>query len=475
MRKLSDNHKLLILGGATLLLCGGGFAGIWWARGRVTEERDKITAMREQIKAAEQKINQIPAAERDVIILRENVHEYVKILPEEREQINFMRIANQFINQSGVQVKKFLPGKITATDGGQFERYTYSFTLEGTLWQFMKFINLFENYERFVSVQQFKLDTGAGGRQQNASFDSDVVHSISLTVETYVYKGSSKTKDVVIPNYNSKRDALRDDILRNLQAIPKERYDFKDARGRRDIFIDPREIEGGNGGKGLSVPMQQQRKLIENTKAEIARLKELNDRSRESGITIFEKYNMDRTLRAGIEKLAAEVEDINQKRIISYQPYKLTWTKEIMQPLEILKRDAAKGAADTEDRFLSEPEMNELLAAMKDDLAAGELGAAKERYETVQEKVKVPHADPRYNLAFAIQTLYHRAKLALEFSSLKLAIAGVCVNENGRSGLILNGEVMEEGDYVNDDLFIKAVGREQVEFVYKGFTLIKTW
>jgi hypothetical protein len=73
-----------------------------------------------------------------------------------------------------------------------------------------------------------------------------------------------------------------------------------------------------------------------------------------------------------------------------------------------------------------------------------------------------------------VRDLYLRANIALEFSSQKLDINGVVVNDDGRSGLILNGSVYQEGDYVSDELLIKAVGREQIEFVYKGFTLVKT-
>ena len=46
---------------------------------------------------------------------------------------------------------------------------------------------------------------------------------------------------------------------------------------------------------------------------------------------------------------------------------------------------------------------------------------------------------------------------------------------SGKSGLLLNDQVLEEGDYVNQNLFVKAIGPEAVTFVYKGFTLIKTW
>jgi hypothetical protein len=39
---------------------------------------------------------------------------------------------------------------------------------------------------------------------------------------------------------------------------------------------------------------------------------------------------------------------------------------------------------------------------------------------------------------------------------------------------VLNGEVYEEGEYINDNLFVRAVREEQVHFVFKGLTLVRT-
>ncbi|MEE9126322.1 MAG: hypothetical protein V3U11_04220, partial [Planctomycetota bacterium] len=87
----------------------------------------------------------------------------------------------------------------------------------------------------------------------------------------------------------------------------------------------------------------------------------------------------------------------------------------------------------------------------------------------------VPRGHPSYGKSVTMKGLYIRALRAIEFSNLTLKIQGVLVNEDGKSGLLLNDEVLEEGDYVNQNLFVKSIGPEQVTFVYKGFTLIKTF
>ena len=105
----------------------------------------------------------------------------------------------------------------------------------------------------------------------------------------------------------------------------------------------------------------------------------------------------------------------------------------------------------------------------------GDLEMARSRYDAVRSKVDVPRGHSSYGKSITVKGLYIRALRAIEFSNLLLNIQGVVVNQNGKSGLLMNNVVLEEGDYVNDNLFVKAIGAEQVTFVYKGFTLIKTW
>jgi hypothetical protein len=69
---------------------------------------------------------------------------------------------------------------------------------------------------------------------------------------------------------------------------------------------------------------------------------------------------------------------------------------------------------------------------------------------------------------------HHKAATALDFKALDLAIQGMVVNPSGRSGVLLNNEVYEEGDYVTEDLLLKLVEEEQVWFVFRGLTLVRT-
>jgi Tfp pilus assembly protein PilO len=474
MAKLSENKKLLVIAGVTVLLTGGAVAGVWWAKGVAEERRQEIVRMNQEIAECNTKISKIPELEKDVIVLRECVHEYVKILPEATEFTTFTRQVSTFITQSGVEFKSQTNSQNSGSKGPKFDRWTYQIIAKGTIWQFMKFVNLFENYERFVNVKSWSLTSGAGNTSNLAQAGTaDVVHSFSLVLETYVYTGARGKNDVQIPGYANRKASLRDEINKQIGVVKLDQYQFKDARGRRDIFVDPREIPGPD--QVTSQPLATQKKIIDDFTLEITQLRGMFARTRESGITIIERMDLDRRLKQGLDLLQARIDDVNAKAQISYIPYKLKWTREVVEAVEGLRGDLNRVADQGRDRNLTEAELRDLFAAMKEDLTNGSPESAKTRFDSAQDRLEVLPQDPRYRTVMSVRRLNAQAGIAIEFSQKKLDIKGVCVLSGGRSGMILNGQVVQEGDYLDDDLLLKSVGREQVEFVYKGFTLVKTW
>ena len=135
---------------------------------------------------------------------------------------------------------------------------------------------------------------------------------------------------------------------------------------------------------------------------------------------------------------------------------------------------AAPGAAV--DMFLKAEDIRTLIEMMADDCDSGQLDEARKRYEDVMERLAVPAEDPRHELAVEAKRWHLKASTAIDFKELDLQIQGVVVNGTGvgRSGVLLNGEVYEEGEYVQDDLLVKKVEQEQVWFVFRGLTLVRT-
>lgn len=468
MAKLSDKKMLLVVVGVAVGLSALGAGGVWWGKGLVHDKQESIAQMRAEIAVADAKIRKIGRVEQDVIILRENLNEYVKILPEQSEVNGFLRVTNQFLGQSGVVMTKFVPGT-PRSDQSPFEQYTYKFEIRATLWQFMQFVSLFEGYARFVQLKDFVLTSQSHGEQD----PEQVVHKITMTVETYVYRASAKSTDVQIANYSHKMERLRDEIFEARQTIVTKGYRFQGARGRRDIFLDPRETSAGPG-RSIGPSAKDQRELIDRLRGMIAECQDIFGRLQDKSIAIFDRYTLERRLRQEIAKVAEEVDRANQDNHISHAPLKLIWNREVLEPLDGLRQLAEDVVHGERDQWLPEIAMKNLLERMGDDLVNGDTVGAIQRYSMVENQLAVERSDPRFPLYVKIEGLYLRAKLAEEFRALMLDISGICVNDDGKSGVILNDTVYEEGEYVDSGLLIKVVQRDRVEFVYKGFTVVKT-
>ena len=102
--KEDERKKIfVILGGSAVLVLV--FAAVaYFEYGRVKKIRTEMQGVEGQIAAAETKRQKIPKLEKDVIVLRENLAEYVKILPDDREVNDVLTRINQFAEMTGVVV-----------------------------------------------------------------------------------------------------------------------------------------------------------------------------------------------------------------------------------------------------------------------------------------------------------------------------------------------------------------------------------
>ncbi len=473
MAKLTEKQKMLAVGGAALGICLIAGAGVVWASGLIEELEQTIEQKRTEIAAAEAKIAKVPSTEKEVVILRENLGEYVKILPEDQGLEDFVKMLNQFERSSGIQTINFQPSRPARKDGKvveRFERIEYQYELTATLWQFMKFINSIENYERLVSITDFAI-TPVTARESETR-DGDVVHSIKLTMETYTYNPASTGQDVTIPDYNDKKDLLREEIVKRMQPIRLDRYEHRGSRGRRDIFVDPREREGQAEG----APIEEQRAILERYLGEVQRLRAVNLKLAKPDLTIFDQFTFERELKEGLTKLEEAVQEVTQKQQITSPTLRQRWVNEVVEPLADMKSTrGGKSEREMRDPYLSADEMQQLVDSMSQLLTEGDLQSASDRFEAISPRLLVPESDPRYSLAVAAKVLQVRVQTAIDFSALDLKIQGVVVNhEGGRSGVLLNGNVFEEGEYISDELMLRRVEEEQVWFVFRGLTLIRT-
>lgn len=471
MSNWNQKKLLAVIGGSAIVLCLVALGGVYFTQGLIDELDAQVAQKKEAVTKAEAKLAKVVALEKDVVILRENLDEYVKILPNTRELTAFVRMLNQFERQSGIQSTGLMPKPRNGVKGERFTPIEYSYEATATLWQCLKFMNLIENYERFVSITDFSISSGGDGRNENTR-EGDVVHRVRLTLQTYSYNGKVEGKEAQIPDYAALKESLREEIWKNHIDTRIDRYEHRGAQTRRDILVDPRQR--GDASKD-GVPPGLQRELLDRYTAEVLRLRDMHQRIRKQDTTLFERYALEKGLKEGLDKIAAEM-DSDAGRI-TYAPLRLRWTREIVAPLEELRAQigaAAKAPTRKEDPFLPQKEMEQLVADMAADCNNGQLEQAKTRYEAVGSRMNVKQADPRYELAVAAKSWYLKASTAMDFKGLDLRVQGVVVSHGGRSGVLLNGEVYEEGDYISDELLVKTVEEEQVWFVFRGLTLVRT-
>ncbi|MCB9876166.1 MAG: type 4a pilus biogenesis protein PilO [Planctomycetes bacterium] len=472
MSNWSQKKLLMTICGGAGVLCAAAAGGVYYTQGLIDEVAAQIATQEQAVAAADAKIAKIPNLEKDVIILRENLDEYVKILPDNKELTEFTRTLNKFERQTGILStgltnKNVRPGKTK----GNFTPIEFTYDMTATLWQALKFINLIENYERFVSITDFSIVPGGqrGGEQQR---DGDAVHTVKLTMQTYTYNKAGGAKEVTIPHYADRKEELREEIWNRMQAIRIDRYEHKGVQGRRDILVDPRERGGDLRLDGLS--QADQRAILDKYVDELKQLAEMLKHIRSGEATMFEQYTLDKRFRAELATMLAGIEGDGAR--LSYGPVKLRWANEVIGPLDQLQQQLDNQPVDEQrqDPYLPAADLAQLVSDLESDCNGGMLEQARERFEAVAERVQVPTGDERYDLAVQARSWMVKATTALDFKGLDLRLQGVIVNEIGRSGVLLNGEVFEEGDFVSDELLVKAVEEEQVWFVFRGLTLVRT-
>ena len=468
MAQFSDKQVILIIALSGLVLSGGAWGGVYWAQGKAEEEKVIIDGLDKKITEAEAKKARIPKDEKDVIILRENVSEYVKILPETSELTDFARTITKFAQQTGVVISALRHSPAGRAKNPAFSKYAYNIAFRGTLWQFMKFMNSFESFRRFVDVTTFHLNAGQADDGEDLD---DIIHVYTMVVNTYVYNQSvGGKKPVQIPNYERKRDWLREDIYKARTKIQVERYAFKGSSARRDIFVDPRLDTTTVPGGAIDVP--EQLKRIEELSSEIKVLGKIYTDALLLR-NVIERYEQLRDVKRRLKAAKLNIDDLVDRDVISYRPYRLKFQREVTVPLEEMW---TKVFID-KNGVTEEVSLSLLISTrrfMEDALIDGRLEDAVERFQLIKERLFFQETQvQKIREAETLQALFRKASTALEFSRLELRVSGYIVTDGGISTAIINGKTYEEGDALGPDLFLQEIGPEWMRFLYKGVEILK--
>ncbi|MGE0142944.1 MAG: type 4a pilus biogenesis protein PilO [Planctomycetota bacterium] len=472
MAKLNEKQRIWVTIGGGLLLSAAAGGGIWWTQGLIEEVKSATAQDQTTITEDQKKIERINALESSVIVLRENIDTYSKILPNDTEVNDFVRVLNRFATAADIEFSETQVGQSGKGAKGKYSHYSYRIELTASLWQFLKFTNLLESHDRFIRIVSFNLKGAERDEIQNASQrGSDARHKISMVIETFVYAGAAAAKNVEIPGYGRKRDRLEAEIARGTQAVSLERYDYIEKIGRRDIFVDPRPTVGGGAGGDTGRHFQKQK--IDEYLVRVNAAKEIFERWKQPDLDYVSKETFARRLRESLTALDQEVAAVTPR--ISNPQLVAEWSNSIVQPMREMWRGLRGDQREVQQNMMTEERMRALLGEMSGAVARGEIESAMKLFDDNADRLRFPEDDPRYVTSLEIRKVREAIQIAREFSDIPMKIEGVVVVADGRSGILINGRVFEEGEYLDNDLLVKTVGAEQADFVFKGFVLRRKW
>lgn len=453
---------LILLGYLGTLGAAGG--GGWYCYEQYKQARDEEASVKKQIEMAEIKIKRVPALETDVICLRENVSELVKILPDSKEVNEFVNKINDFAAESNVRIDSLRDEKDKSKKKEVFDKVIYKATMTANLEQFLAFLSLCEGWERFVRVTSVEVKAG--------DWDDDmareeVTHDIAVELETYSYGGNDDpAKSTTILNYEKRREALRDEIVSRRAEIRVERYNFVPNTLRRDPFVDPRRRLSDERDGGLPYP--EQKSLVDGLLARAEELRSLTEAVVAPGTNFIRRLELETEIDQKSIRLQRDLDDITTARSISDSSLKRRIEREVMPIVKaLMERDQnAAAAATLEDlrRF-----RRDMIALLDEADYSGVL----KKHEIIKGRIDPAGLSPEAaGLLHEIGKAALQAEIALEFQTKDIEIGGAIVGEEG-SVVIVNKHVLQEGDALEDGLTVHRIATDRIEFLYRGVVLAR--
>jgi Tfp pilus assembly protein PilO len=487
--KLNDKKTrfLLSLGVATLVL-GGGFGWLtytdWSEVSRLDTEAE---GFRDRIAKADVEIRKIAGLEDRVLTLRQDVQNYVTILPDDAEIHSFVDKLTEFATETGVSINKLddtaarqrkVRGKGASAEA--FERITYKLELSGTTHALIAFIDLFENqYDRFVRIPSFQIkafEDRSSGRDEVDPLSIVRAHDVSMSIETYVYNPRTKAKGgepVEIINEGPKLARLRAEgaLSNSGRDLVLVRYDYEPDEMRRDPFVDPRILLPVNQ-RISEEDRRNQSKILEDLSARIEALKASIDKN-EQVLSIVERLKLLEADDKVLSALQHEVTQVEEGKVLTIREVAQEFQSTVKVPLDLL---AERRGSRRSSATVSLKNIEQKVLAMEESLNARAFAKVVEIDMEIRQ-LKELLADPleardlvaRGDKALAL------AKAHLEFEAMKFVVSGCVVykGDASQSVAIINGKSYSPGELVADDLKVTAVTPSELVFDFRGVRMTR--
>jgi len=456
---MNERRWWITISASALLAASGLGALIYMEYGTIEDTRVQVKTIHENIEASRKLIEGTPTLEREVIVLRELTDVMRKILPDTEDVNNLVRTLQKFSEESGVRISGLKKKANDSRDKSDFDRVAYTLSLEGDAFQFMDFLDLCESHSRFMRVPNFRI---AAAQRTQMEKEGVPAHKVTVDVETFVYEPKKDGKPVKIDGYDRKSDLLLGEINRRRQALSFAPYSYRGARGRRDPWIDPRVPVMGDGSSALTVQAQMDivQGLFERTQALLAKNEELK-KAENVIVEMMTRSEIEESL----AKLEEDVRRVEAEKSIRYVPSQRRLHTEVLDVIGGLRSQLAKSDAG---RGPSEKTLLEIEKAMLSHEEHAEYKLMLEAYAVIENQLALAEADPlRKPLVERVKTLSQEARTVLDFEKIEIKIGGYSLVDD-KASVLINGKSLGVGDMLNNELIIRAIRREEIEFIFRG-------
>lgn len=464
---MSEKKKWAWVFGSAFAAAAGLGALIYLEKDKITQMHTDVANVQNEITTGRTLVAKTPDLEKEVIIQRETDSVVAKILPSDEDLNNFVRTLRSFQEASGAQISevKNKDQNTRGTEQTDFARVVYTLKFDANIFQMLAFTAQVENHSRFMSIPVFKM---TAARRSDRGASEEPRHSIQMDVETYVYEPKDQAQEVKIDNYDRKRDLLLSEISKRQAELQIAGYEYDGQRGRRDPWVDPRVAIPEDGP--LPIPIEEQILLVE----------ELVERTKRAE-SLWENYKQADNLieqmktRAELEKAMASLEEdvrlVEEGNQLVFVSAERRFQKEVVDALADLKSRLTN----------SEGVVGPTVAILKEAITTVEGFLYKHDYEQALKAFRA--IEPRLHLAEddavrkplvgQLRWLAKMADTVLQFDNIDMRISGVGMIEGLKPVAVINGESLTEGDLVADDLFIRTIRNEEIEFVFRGVILAR--
>ncbi len=466
---MSEKKPWIVLIGLSVLIAIGASTLIYMQNRQIQDWHAEADTLRTKIAQDRATIKKTPDLVKEVIIQRETDALIKEILSDKEDVNNLARTLETFGEESGIKYSSVKPQKNTKGKRSKddFDRVGYTLQFDANAFQLLAFLDYVESHSRFMSVTGFKL---TAARKQSFEDGEELVHRVQLDLETYVYLPTGGTEEVRIDGYDHKRDLLISEISKRNADLRVPSYEYKGPRGRRDPWVDPRFPAVEDGRPVLSV--EEQITMVEGLIGRADLAEDLWEKASDPDIDLITEMKTRADLEEAIAMLDEDVRRVEDGGQLIYVPARSRFENQVVRRLDEIRSglDSTQGGIGP-----SVAELGESVETMKRYISSQEYEAAAEAFESMKLRLAaIPERDEtRKPYLQMLNELNWLAQTVLDFEAIPLSITGVAILENERPVALINGQAVSEGELISDELFVRNITRNQIEFAYRGLVLAR--